>query len=89
MRRQVTATRKNLGGDIIALCNGSQNWSPIPKAEAIRDIKLGLHQYYVIWHTGIRLFSTNIRVVIGPNGEYLRTDKDDTPENNLDELPPC
>ena len=89
MQRQVIATRKNLGGDIIALCIRYQNWSPIPKAEVIRDIKLGLHRYYVVWDNGIRQFSTDIHVVSGPNGEYLRTDKDGTLNNNLDELPSC
>ena len=32
---------------------------------------------------------TEIRVVNGPNGKYLRTDRDDTERNNLRDLPNC
>ncbi|MGH7565766.1 MAG: DUF3892 domain-containing protein, partial [Gemmatimonadota bacterium] len=33
--------------------------------------------------------STEIRIVQGPNGKYLRTSKDDTTRNNLEDLPDC
>lgn len=86
MERQVTRTRKDKDGDITALCNPGQVWSPRMKADAIRDIELGLHTYFVQWPDWKR---TEVRVVNGPNGKYLRTDRDHTTRNNLDDLPDC
>ena len=84
--RRVTQTRKDGDGDILALCNPGQGWSPRPKAGAISDIESGTHTYYVTWPGERR---TEIRVVNGPTGKYLRTDSDDTTRNNLDDLPDC
>ena len=84
--RQVTQTGKDADGDITALCNPSTTWSPRRKNDAIADIENHIHNYYVLWPDGIR---TEIRVVNGPTGKYLRTDKDDTTRNNLDDLPDC
>jgi len=84
--RYVTKTRKDSDGDITALCNPSATWSPRFKASAISDIELGIHQYKVIWANGA---TTTIRVVNGATGKYLRTDRDGTTRNNLDDLPDC
>ena len=84
--RAVDSTRKDADGDILALCRTGQAWSPRAKADAIADIETGAHKYYVAWTPGP---STWIRVVNGPTGKYLRTDKDDTSKNNLDDLPDC
>ena len=84
--RVVTRTGKNQEGDITALCNPGANWSPRLKWDAIADIENGIHSYYVPWSDGRR---TEIRVVTGPNGKYLRTDRDNTSRNNLDDLPDC
>lgn len=84
--RQVTATRKDRDGDILALCNAGQVWSPRLKADAIRDIDSRAHTYFVQRPGGRR---TDIHVVDGPSGKYLRTDPDNTEGNNLDELPDC
>ena len=86
MRRQVPATRKDTDGDITALCKSFAAWSPRPKADAISDIEDGIHEYYVYWTDGI---VTDIHVVNGPYGKYLRTDRDHTTRNNLDDLPGC
>lgn len=86
MKRTVTNTRKDRDGDITALCNPAQQWSPVSKSQAISDIKSGIHSYVARWHDGTE---TPIRVVSGPYGDYLRTDRDTTPRNNLDELPNC
>ncbi len=40
----------------------------------------------LMWPGGVR---TEIRVVNGPTGKYLRTDRDNTSRNNLDDLPDC
>jgi hypothetical protein len=84
--RAVYRTRKDQDGDILALCNGAELWSPRLNADAITDIETGAHRYYVPWADGK---STWIRVVNGPAGKYLRTDKDNTPRNNLHDLPNC
>lgn len=84
--RPVTQTRKDGEGDILALCNPGSPWSPRKKYDAIYDIEHREHRYYVPWSDGT---NTLIRVVNGPTGKYLRTDKDDTQRNNLDDLPNC
>lgn len=84
--RAVTRTIKDRSGDILALCNYGGYWSPRRKMDAISDIETGAHRYYVSWPDGLR---TPIRVVSGPGGMYLRTDRDETPRNNLDDLPDC
>jgi hypothetical protein len=68
------------------LCNPRELWSPVSKALAISDIESGLNTYSVPWTDG-RV--TQIRVVNGPTGKYLRTDHDTTQKNNLEDLPDC
>jgi hypothetical protein len=84
-QRAVTKTGKDRDGDITTLCNASEYWSPRSKKDAIADIESGTHSYYVPWPEG----PTPIRVVEGRNGKYLRTDRDNTTRNNLDDLPDC
>lgn len=83
--RRVTKTRKNADGDITALCNPSENWSPRYKWDAIQDIEDRVHSY----HVTIDSKRVGIVVVKGQSGKYLRTDPDKTPTNNLDYLPDC
>lgn len=87
-RRQVTKTKKDPDGDILALCNPSEYlWSPRYKNDAINDIESNNHSYYVIIGSSKEV---DIRVVKDPyKGKYLRTDWDDTPRNNLRDLPDC
>ena len=84
--RAVTRSGKNRDGDITSLCKPGEYWSPRSKQNVIGDIDGGTHRYYVPWSDGA---STWIRVVNGTNGKYLRTDKDHTTKNNLDDLPDC
>ena len=83
--RAVIQTGKDPDGDITGLCNPNAFWSPRRKADAIRDIENGIHTYHVSW----RDRRTEIRVVNGTHGKYLRTDRDSTQKNNLDDLPDC
>ena len=83
--RRVTQTGKDTDGDITKLCNPRADWSPRPKAGAIRDIDAGIHTYHV--QTGTR--RTEIQVVKGQTGKYLRTTGDSSDSNNLDNLPDC
>lgn len=84
--RYVRATGKDRDGDITKLCNSSAEWSPRLKAGAISDIENGVHTYKVKW---TNTEETTIRVVNGKSGKYLRTDRDTTNKNNLDDLPDC
>ncbi|PHR90773.1 MAG: hypothetical protein COA78_34480 [Blastopirellula sp.] len=83
--RAVRNTGKDRDGDITKLCDPGQPWSPRLKADAIRDIENRIHTYHVPWESG----RTEIHVVNGPNGKYLRTDRDTATKNNLDDLPNC
>jgi hypothetical protein len=83
--RPVRKTGKNSDGDITSLCNDGSDWSPRSKAGAISDIENGTHTYHVPWTSG----RTEIYVVNGPTGKYLRTVRDNSSGNNLDELPDC
>lgn len=83
--RAVLKTGKDRDGDITKLCNENDLWSPRSKADAISDIENGIHTYYVPWQSG----RTEIGVVNAPSGKYLRTDRDNTSKNNLDDLPDC
>lgn len=83
--RRVTHTGKDRYGDILSLCNPGEWWSPRSKADAIRDIEDRVNTYYVQWPEK----RTEIRVVDGATGKYLRTDRDATTRNNLDDLPDC
>ncbi len=84
--RQVTQSRKDRAGDILALCNPGENWAKRSKQNAINDIEGGHHKYFVnVFGAG----RVNIHVVRRSNGKYLRTDPDRTSHNNLDDLPDC
>lgn len=83
--RRVRQSKKDQDGDIIALCNRGELWSPRRKSDAISDIKSGVHRYFVR-EAGE---GARVRVVQGSSGEYLRTDADESSANNLDNLPDC
>jgi hypothetical protein len=84
--RQVTHTRKDAGGDVTHLCGGTgAGWGPVPVATAIQQIRSGAKTYF----TSVGGVSAFVRVVNAPGGPYLRTDRDATTANNLDQLPDC
>jgi len=83
--REVTRTRKDDSGEITFLCNPESWWSPRSKEDAIRDIDSEAYAYYVKW-LGKR---TEIEVVQGKTGKYLRTNWDGTTRNNLFDLQDC
>ncbi len=84
--REVTASRKDEDGDILALCNEGAWWAPRKKDDAIDDIESELHTYFV---SVAGMGRVDIHVVNGPHGKYLRTDPDQTSHNNLDDLRDC
>lgn len=83
--RRVTQSRKGDDGDITALCNPREYWSPRRKADAISDIENDIHVYYVdrAGHRSV------VQVVNDRARTYLRTTADETSDNNLDNLPDC
>ncbi|MEG3172091.1 DUF3892 domain-containing protein [Sphingomonas sp. ZB1N12] len=85
-KRCVQATVKNTQGEIAKLRHFGEFWSSRSKADAIADIHAGTHEYWVNWTNAPE---TKIKVVSGSTGKYLRTDRDTTTCNNLDDLPGC
>lgn len=85
VERKVTGSKKDVSGNIVALCNLSEWWSPRFTIEAIDDIQEQFYSYYVI----VDGQKVDIKVINGPSGKYLRTDPDKTEMNNLDYLPDC
>lgn len=84
--RQVTRSKKDNDGDITALCNPTEWWSPRQKVDAINDIENKTHRYFVkdgLKEVDIHVVNDSIK------GKYLRTDPDKTTRNNLDDLPDC
>ena len=71
--RQVTRSRKERDGDILALCNPAAVWSPRHKHDAIGDIEHGLRSYFV---SVPGIGRADIHVVRGQHGKYLRTTPD-------------
>ncbi len=84
--RRVRQTGKDTQGDITALCNVGEAWSPRLKADAIDDIddiEGNIHRYYVE-EIAERAY---VHVVNGPTGKYLRTTGDSPSGFNLGDLP--
>lgn len=81
--RPVTHARRDQRGNVVGLGKPGELWSVRSSADVIRDIESRLHTYHVPWPTG----RTEIRVVNATTGKYLRTDRDRTDRNNLDDLP--
>lgn len=79
---QVSHSGKDQYGDITAIgVKGSWQDS---KRVAIANIESGAGAYHVSWTDGQ---VTPINVVQGPTGKYLRTRRDGSIGNNLDNLP--
>jgi len=46
-RRYVTAVQTDKKGEIVALCNPGEVWSPRLKHSVIADIEVGAHTYWI------------------------------------------
>ncbi len=79
MDRRVRSVKRDKRGNIVALCNPGAAWSPRRKAEVIRDILDNKTSYYVQEHER----RSYVRVL---EGETLRTTRDTTSENSLENL---
>lgn len=85
IERKVTKSQKDKDGDITALCNSGQPWSPRFKKDAISDIDSKICNYYVETEGK----KVEVIVVNEAGKKYLRTSPDKTKKNNLDDLPDC
>jgi hypothetical protein len=47
MDRRIKATKRDRNGNIIALCNPGESWSPRRTADVIKDISNNVRSYYV------------------------------------------
>jgi hypothetical protein len=79
MDRRVTATKTDRNGNITALCNAGQSWSPRRTEDVLRDINAGKKSYYVQEQTK----RSYVRAVSGE----LQTTEDATDKNHLAQLP--
>ena len=82
--RTVTSAFRDPDGDIIALGSQGDDWSPRTLDDVVTDIDAGIHHYAVV-ASGEP--PTDIHVVAGAGGRFLRTTADAGLANNLDELP--
>lgn len=73
--RQIKSTDKDDDGDITSLIGG---FGEVSKTQAIRDIESGRARYAV--------GDSEVQVVNGAHGKYLRTEADGKKGNNLDEI---
>jgi len=84
--RIITHSQKDEDGDITAIGKPSEYWSPVSKAEAIKQIENNTYVYYSQNPT----CTTRSKIGVindSTKGKYLRTVADGDPKNNLDNLP--
>jgi len=80
MDRRIKAVKKDRKGNIVALCNPGESWSPRRAVDVAKDINRGMKSYYVQElsnRTYVRLLSGNL----------LQTTKDAANGNSLGNLP--
>ncbi|MFF0902343.1 UNVERIFIED_CONTAM: hypothetical protein RF653_01825 [Kocuria sp. CPCC 205316] len=82
-QRPVTGVRTDPLGNIVALCNPAEVWSPRSTTRIIRDIESGVHLYYVPGSSG----QLRVRVVSAGCEKRLWAASEDTVCNNLHDLP--
>jgi hypothetical protein len=77
--REVTLVLKTRSGDILALCNPEEDWTPKSKKSAIYEIENGIHRYY------IKIENREIAICIDTllKGKFLIARDDGSDENFL------
>jgi hypothetical protein len=84
-KRLVVKTRKGYAGDILALSNPDESWSPRYKNDAIKDIENGVHNYFI----EVDGKKISIEVLIVKGSRYLSTDIKNLSNNILGNLSNC
>ena len=82
MDRRVTAIKKDRFGNIAALCNPGESWSPRRITDVAKDISTNERSYYV-QDSGRRVY---VKLV---SGGTLQTTKDAASGHSLGNLPTC
>ena len=82
-QRPVTGVRTDPLGNIVALCNPAEVWSPRSTTRIIRDIESEVHLYSVPGSSG----QLRVRVVSAGCEKRLWAAPEDTEGNNLHDLP--
>ena len=77
--RLITENKKSFNGNIIALCNPDESWSPRYKYDAIRDIESNNYNYFMM----VNGKHINIKVRVINGNKQLVYDKDETLSDNL------
>ena len=77
--RLVIENKKSFNGNIIALVNPNESWSPRFKYDVIRDIESNLHNYFML----VNGKHIKINVVVINGNKQLAYDKEETLSNTL------
>jgi hypothetical protein len=80
MDRRVKAIKRDRKGNIVALCNPGESWSPRRTVDVVKDIARNQRSYYV------KELERRTYVRLLPGG-VLQTTKDADSKNNLGNLP--
>jgi hypothetical protein len=80
MDRRIKATKRDAKGNVVALCNPGESWSPVSTDIVLRDIKSARRSYYV------QELPRKVFVRAAP-GNTLQTTLDKASKNNLNNLP--
>lgn len=83
IERRVTKARKDETGQVIAVGNPVEWWSPRTAEEVMNDIEESFYNYFVMLG-GKKVL---LKVVNGSGEKRLRTDPNETSKNKLNELP--
>ena len=83
--RLVTGSRKGYDGDILALCNPLEPWSPRFKTDAMKEIENGINNYYI--KSDDKLIE--VKVILKKGSKYLMAIDQTTNKNILDILLNC
>jgi hypothetical protein len=81
MDRRVKSAKRDQDGNIVALCNPGQSWSPRRAKDVARDINTGRQSYYV--QEEVR------RSYVRSESGVLRSTADAADQNSLGKLPSC
>jgi len=77
--RLVTENKISFNGNIIALCNPYESWSPRYKHDVIHDIENNFYNYFMM----VNGKNINLKVTTINGNKHLVYDKAETSNNNL------
>ena len=78
-KRLVTENKISFSGNIIALCNPYESWSPRYKHDVIRDIENNLYNYFMM----VGGKNINLKVMVINGNKQLAYEEDIALSNDL------